>query len=343
MTLNTPVKFLIVFSFILTALSPVQAKSMKFKIATLSPDGSMWMEKMLAGAKQVARETENRVTFKFYPSGRMGSDKMVLKKIKIGQLHGGALVSGSLSPLFKANQLYTQPMKFGSIDEVDYVRKYMDDFIIKGIEDIGFVTFGLIGGGFAYIMSKYPIETVGDLKKVKVWIPDNNTISQESINAFDIHPIPLPIADVRISLQSGLIDTVATSPMGALVLQWHTQIKYITEVPLIYLHAVIVIEKKQFMKVSPTDQEILHRIMGQVSRDIQAQNRIDDRKNIEVLKKRGIQFIMPGESAMKEWKLTGRRASEKMMESGVLPEPIVRKMDMHLKTFHGNLQASDVQ
>ena len=337
MILNNYVKFLIVFSFILTALSPVHAKSMKFKIATLSPDGSMWMEKMLAGAKQVAKETENRVTFKFYPSGRMGNDKMVLKKIKIGQLHGGALVSGSLSPLFKANQLYSQPMKFNSMDEVDYVRKHMDDYIIKGIENIGFVTFGLIGGGFAYIMSKHPIETVGDLKKVKVWIPDNNTISQESIDAFDINPIPLPIADVRISLQSGLIDTVATSPLGALVLQWHTQIKYFTEVPLIYLHAVIVIDKKQFKKVSPSDQAILHRIMGKVSRDIQAQNRIDDLKNIDVLKKRGIKFITPSESAMKEWKRVGKLASDKMIESGVLPKPVVTEMDQHL------LQVSDVQ
>ena len=326
--------FILIVLALLFAGQPLIAKPVKLKIATLSPDGSMWMKKMLAGAKKVAQETENRVTFKFYPSGRMGNDKMVLKKIKIGQLHGGAVVGGSLSQFFKANQLYAQPMKFDSLDEVDYVRQHMDSFITQGLAQKGFVTFGLIGGGFSYIMSKHPIETVADLRAQKVWIPDNDTISQESIDAFDISPIPLPIADVRISLQSGLIDTVATSPIGALVLQWHTQVKYVTQVPLIYLYAVLAVDKKRFAKISEPDQEVVRRIMGQVSKEIQAQNRIDDQKNIKVLKSRGITFITPGAQAMAEWKAVGRTASQKMVESGVLPRDIAQQLESHLSDFH---------
>lgn len=320
-----------------------QAKPMKFKIATLSPDGSMWMEKMLKGAGQVAKETENRVTFKFYPSGRMGNDKMVLKKIKIGQLHGGAVVTGSLSQLFPANQLYAQPLKFKSLKEVDYVRKHMDDFIINGLAEKGFVTFGLIGGGFSYIMSKYPIESTHDLKKQKVWIPDNETISPDAIRVFGVNPIPLPISDVRISLQSGLIDTVATSPLGALVLQWHTQIKYVTQIPLIYLHAVLAIDKKKFMKVTEADQQIVKRIMTGVAGEIQAQNRIDDIKNIEVLKKRGITFIKPSPDAMKDWDQAGKKASVKMIETGVLPKAVADELDMHLNTFRNTGRTTNVQ
>lgn len=319
------------------------AGAVTLKIATLSPEGSMWMEKLHEGAQKVKQSTEGRVTFKFYPSGRMGTDKMVLKKIKIGQLHGGAVVSGSLSHFFPANQLYAQPMKFTSLDEVDYVRQHMDEFIIKGLEDKGFITFGLIGGGFSYIMSKHRIETVADLRQHKVWIPDNDTISQESIDAFNLSPIPLPIADVRISLQSGLVDTVATSPLGALVLQWHTQIKYITQVPLIYLHAVLAVDKKRFMKISPDDQAMVREIMGQVSNDIQSRNRADDIKNIEVLKNQGIEFIIPGPDAMKEWRETGALASQKMIESGTLPKDTAEKVDRLLETFNENRQTANAQ
>jgi TRAP-type C4-dicarboxylate transport system substrate-binding protein len=320
-----------------------QAKPIKFKIATLSPDGSMWMKKMAEGARKVAEATDNRVTFKFYPSGRMGNDKMVLKKIKIGQLHGGAVVTGSLSQIFPANQIYAQPMKFKTLEEIDYIRQHMDQFIINGLEEKGFVTFGLIGGGFSYIMSQNPIETVQDLQHQKVWIPDNDTISQDAIKAFGINPIPLPIADVRISLQSGLIDTVATSPMGALVLQWHTQIKYVTQMPLIYLHAVLAIDKNIFMKVAEADQAIVKKIMSQVSKDIQAQNRIDDEKNIAVLKKRGITFIMPSSEAVRQWEEIGKNASEKMIEAGVLPREIAQELDMHLKTFHQSGRTAHAQ
>ncbi|MCF6245841.1 MAG: TRAP transporter substrate-binding protein DctP [Desulfobacula sp.] len=343
MTLKISKQILFILILVLVTQQSVTAKSVKFKIATLSPDGSMWMEKMLKGAKQVTQKTDNRVTFKFYPSGRMGNDKMVLKKIKIGQLHGGAVVSGSLASFFTANQLYSQPMKFNTLKEVDYVRKYMDDYITKGLAEKGFVSFGLIGGGFSYIMSKKPVETVQDLRKQKVWIPDNDTISSESIEAFGINPIPLSIADVRISLQSGLIDTVATSPVGALVLQWHTQIKYVTQIPLIYLSAMLVLDKKQFSKVSPSDQQIIRREMSQISKEIQAQNRIDDIKNIAVLKNRGIIFITPNPAAMEEWKSLGKKASRKMVESGVLPKGIADELEMHLKNFHKTRQADNAE
>ncbi|MFZ2041424.1 MAG: TRAP transporter substrate-binding protein DctP, partial [Desulfobacterales bacterium] len=59
-----------------------------FKIATLSPEGSFWMEKMREGGHEVARQTQGRVQFKYYPGGVMGDDKAVIRKMRIGQLQG---------------------------------------------------------------------------------------------------------------------------------------------------------------------------------------------------------------------------------------------------------------
>jgi hypothetical protein len=44
-------------------------------------------------------------------------------------------------------------------------------------------------------------------------------------------------------LQTGLNDIVGISPIGALVLQWHTKIKYITELPLVYTLGFMAIQK----------------------------------------------------------------------------------------------------
>ena len=327
------VKQLILVSLCFTLFS-VPTYGLTLKIATLSPEGSMWMEKMRQGADQVAVETQDRVKFKFYPGGVMGNDKAVLRKIRIGQLQGGALVSGSLSSLFPANQIYAQPMKFMTLEEVDYIRKQMDQFIIDGLDKAGFVTFGLSGGGFAYIMSKKPIKTIQDLQKRKVWVPDNDKLSQEAIKTFGITPIPLPLADVRTSLQSGLIDTVAISPVGAIVLQWHTQIRYVTNIPLIYLHAVLALDKKKFLKISPQDQKIVTRIMTRAFQEIALQNREDDSKAIEAMKTRGIEFITPDKPHRNEWLATAGKASQKMVESGILPKDVVEKIDRLLMEFH---------
>jgi len=315
--------------------------AVRLKIATLSPEGSMWMVKMRKGAKQVAKETDNRVIFKFYPGGVMGNDKTVLRKIRIGQLHGGAVVGGSLSRFFPANQIYAQPLKFKNLEEVDYVRKYMDQYIIDGLDKAGFVTFGLMGGGFAYIMSQEPIKTVQDLINQKVWIPDNNKISRDAIKAFGLTPIPLPIADVRTSLQSGLINTVATSPVGAVILQWHTQIKYVTNIPLIYLHAVLAVDKKKFMKISRQDRKIVTQVMSAALKEIDRQNTKDNVKAIQALKNRGIIFITPSKKALADWHRIGRIASKTMVESGILPQDVVDQLDRYLADFHSSAKLTN--
>jgi len=332
------IKKLALILFVLLATENVHA--VRLKIATLSPEGSMWMEKMRNGADMVAQETENRVTFKFYPGGVMGNDKTVLKKISIGQLHGGAVVAGSLSQFFPANQIYTQPLKFKTLQEVDYVRQHMDQYIIDGLDNAGFVAFGIIGGGFAYIMSQNPIETVQDLRNQKVWIPDNDKISQDSIMSFGVTPIPLSISDVRTSLQSGLINTVATSPVGAVVLQWHTQIKYVTDIPLIYLHAVLAVDKQAFLKIAETDRKIVTRVMTTALKEIDSQNREDNISAITALKNRGIEFITPSAGALADWQKIADIASEKMVESGILPRDLADQLNMHLANFHSTVQTS---
>ena len=87
--------FIIIASFFIA----IPGYGLKLKIATLSPEGSVWMDKMQAGADEIHRKTNNRVAFKFFGGGIMGNDDAVLRKIRIGQLHGGAVTAGSLSHL----------------------------------------------------------------------------------------------------------------------------------------------------------------------------------------------------------------------------------------------------
>ena len=67
------------------------------KIATVAPDGTAWMREMRAGADAVKKRTEGRVEIKYYPGGVMGDEPSVLRKIKIGQLQGGAFTGGEFS------------------------------------------------------------------------------------------------------------------------------------------------------------------------------------------------------------------------------------------------------
>jgi len=303
------------------------------KVATLSPEGSYWMQEMRKGAEEVARKTDKRVRFKFYPGGIMGDDKTVMRKIRIGQLHGGAVVANSLTKPFPDNQVYNLPFMFRSYEEVDYVRERMDTIIIDGLEKGGFVTFGLAEGGFAFFMSNSPLRTVDDLRSQKVWIPEDDATALETVKAFGVTLIPLSIASVRTDLQTGLIDTVATSPIGAIALQWHTQIEYLMDMPVMYIYAVLAVDRKAFRKISPDDQKIVREVMRRVFRNIDRQNRKDNISALEILRKQDIQFVKASNESLEEWYTKASTVSDRLIDTGKLSRDIVDTLEKHLKEY----------
>ncbi|HPA14988.1 MAG TPA: TRAP transporter substrate-binding protein DctP [Desulfobacterales bacterium] len=322
-------------------LCSTRVSAVEIKIATLSPDGQVWMEKMREGAEEILEKTHQRIRFKFYPGGVMGDDGAVLRKIRIGQLQGGVFVAGSLAHIFPDSQVYGLPLKFNTFEEVDYVRKRMDPVLMDGLEKNGFVSFGLAEGGFAFIMSKAPIRTIDDLRRQKVWIPDNDRMSLVVLTAFDIAPIPLTLADVRAGLQTGLIDTVTTPPIGALALQWHTQIKYLTETPIVYIYGFLSVDKKTFSNISPEDQKILREVMGRVFREIDRRNRQDNVKALEALRNQGIQFVKPSPDALNEWHTKVSEIYKQLVEMDRVSRHIIDVLDKNLADYHSQHAEAD--
>ena len=318
-------------AFIALFLMAVPGYGLEFKIATLSPQGSAWMQKMQAGADEIHRKTNKRVRFKFFGGGIMGNDDAVLRKIRIGQLHGGAVTAGSLSHLYGDSIIYGLPMKFKSLQEIDRVRKKMDPMLMAGFEKSGFVTFGLAEGGFAYLMSNKPIRTTSDLRTHKVWIPGNDLITAEVLKRIGVNPIPLPIADVLTSLQTGLVDTVPAPPIAAIILQWHTRVKYLTEIPLSYTYALLAVDRKVFAKLMPADQQIVRDVMGQVFKDIDHQNRSDHVAAMKVMQKTGIQFVQPTAEAAAEWRAAGMEVTQKLLETGRISRQALEQLNSLLK------------
>lgn len=334
MRIRTIFKWIILLTVLAIA---VPAQAVVLKIATLSPDGSSWMRKMRQGAEEVARATDNRVRFRFYPGGVMGNDMAVLRKIRVRQLQGGAFSGGTLSGYYSDAQIYSLPMMFKSLGEVDYVRRQMDAIIVEGLAQNGFVTFGLADGGFAYVMSNQPIDRVDVLRDLKVWVPAHDKMIMEAMRGFDIDPISLPIADVRTGLQTGLIDTVAISPVGAIVLQWHTQVKYLTKLPMVYIYGVLAVDRKAFNRIAPADQQVVHQIMGQAWREMDAMNRQDNAKALAALQSQGIQFVEPSPEASIEWYRLADAINRKIIESGHVSPGAIKQLESHLNDYRSRL------
>jgi len=298
---------------LLTVNSPaVLAKTIK--IATISPEGTYWMKQMRAGAKEIKEKTQGRVKFKFYPGGVMGNDDNVLRKVRIGQLHGGAVTMGSLSQSTPDTTIYGLPFLFSSLDDAATIRKTSDPMLNKKIEGSGFVCLGIAQGGFTYLMSKQQINSLDDLKKQKSWVPEKSDVGLSVYSYVGVTPISLPLSDVLTGLQTGLINTIITSPIGALALQWHTHVEYVVDLPLNYLAAMMVVDKKVFAKLSEEDQAVVREVMGNVYKRIDEQNRVDNIAARKALINQGVKFVKLSDKEKEEWDKLGESVTNDMIQ-----------------------------
>jgi TRAP-type C4-dicarboxylate transport system substrate-binding protein len=276
----------------------------EIKIATVAPEGSRWMQEMRAGAVEVQSRTAGRVSLKFYPGGVMGSDAQVLRKIRVGQLQGGAFTAGGLAERYGALNLYGIPLLFRSLDEIDVVRAALDNELEAGLERAGFRTFGFIEGGFANLLSNEPIRTVEDMRRKKVWVPEGDPVSFMVMEALGLSPAVLPVTDVLTGLQTGLIDIAFASPVAALVLQWHTKVGYITELPVSYSMGIFAIEKSVFEGLSSEDQQVVRDVMGRHIEELDREARDDNRKASEVLASSGLETVAVDAADVEGWRRT---------------------------------------
>lgn len=305
------------------------------KIATVAPDGTAWMREMRAGADAVKQRTEGRVEIKYYPGGVMGDEPSVLRKIKIGQLQGGAFTGGELAAVDKDANIYSLPFQFKTLDEVDKVRAQLDPLLKKSFEQAGFEAVGISGGGFAYLMSVRDIHDRDDLKAAKVWVPQGDQIAESGFKAAGVTPIPLPLADVYTSLQTGLIDTAANTPAGAIAFQWHTKIKHMIDLPLTYVVGILVIDKKVVDGLSAEDHKALDDELGAAFARLEKINRDDNAQARGALEKQGVQIFAPNAEEAKSWEALGASARKDLTAQNLVSPEMAAALDKALAQARG--------
>ena len=312
--------------FVLALLLAGSVESATLKIATLSPEGSDWMKVLRLSAKEIEEKTSGNVKLKIYPGGVMGDDKAVMRKMRIGQLQGAVLTSGGLVNSYKDIGIYGLPMLFRSQAEVDLTRAQIDEVLMEGLEAKGFMGFGLAGVGFAYPMSQVAATSVSEVRKMKIWTPDNDLEALIAFEAFNISPIPLPYGDVLLGLQTGLINGIAAPPVGTLLLQWHTQVSYALDLPLLYVYGSFVISNKAFEKLSTEDRQTVSDVLNAAVNQVDQAAKQDDQKAKKALSGQGISWLTPESDEFAEWDRLASTARKALVEDGYVSEPLYERV-----------------
>lgn len=304
--------------FLAGTLSGVDGMTL-IRFATLAPEGTAWMETMHAIDREVREETGGEVGFRFYPNMAMGDELDVLRKIRLGQLQGAGFTGFGLGEILPEIRVLELPYLFQNDAEVDCVRSALDTLFQRRLEEKGFILLGWADVGWIYFFSQKPVVTPSDLKGVKPWAWQGDPLAKVFFEELKKVPIFLPVTDVQLALQTGMVEAVYASPLACLALQWFLRLNYVSDVPFTNSLGVVLITKAVYDKLSPDHQAMLRRIAQRHLRSLVIKSREQNREAYQRLLKEGLVVAHSTPQQRAEMEAVGVKVHHRL--SGVLYPP----------------------
>lgn len=340
MVLIPSIRKILVLVAVIFSLNLQAQEIYTLKFATLVPADTAWMKAVDAWAHQVTQKSNGQLVFKMYPGGVMGDEPDVLRKLRSQQLQGAFFTGYGVGRIFSPARVLEMPFFFKDTDESDYVRKQLMPEIEKGFRNNGYELIGWPEVGFIHFFSKQPVRSLAELKTRKLWLWQGDPLGEAFADVAGIAPIPLSIVDVytQLAAKYGSIDTVYNAPFGAMAMQWHTKLKYATNIPMTNALGALIIDSRFFNKLPADLQKLLQTSGQELGEQITRLGREDNQHSMEILKRDGMIFQWDWNDA--EWQelLTLRdKAAARLAESGYIPQDYFERSRNLLEQYRKNL------
>ena len=113
--------------------------------------------------------------------------------------------------------------------------------------------------------------------------------------------------------------------MGAIALQWHTQVQHAIELPLMYTYGLFAMTERAFKKLSADEQRIVEEEMGAAVAAADKSARRDHNSAKAALSGQGIQWSKPSAAQYREWLELANTASQKLVDEGFISKPVYQR------------------
>ena len=321
----------LVLAMILLSAVPAQAE-ITVKLATLAPEGTVWYRAVRNLAERWSEISHGEVRMKIYAGGVVGNETNIVRKMRIGQLHAGAITSIGLGEIDSAAMVTQSPMLIHTYDELDYIMEQMGPKFEEFLLEKDFVVLNWSDAGWIRFFTKGPMLFPEDARKFKMFAFEGDPAAIRAYRAVGLRPVVLSATDILPSLQSGLISGVPGSPLAALSQQWFALAPHMLDLPYAPLIAATVIRRDAWESI-PEKYRLpfllaARRLGDEARREIRRQ----DRKAIEVMQKYGLTVHPLPDGAQASWRYAAAKAWPIVREE-IVGEMIFSEAERHLQEY----------
>jgi TRAP-type C4-dicarboxylate transport system substrate-binding protein len=324
-----------------TAFLSLVLVSATIKLGGLAPEGSSYMNIANEMKKEIEDRTGGNVKIIWYGGGVMGDEPEMVRKIRVGQLHGGGFTGYGLGLIEESIRVLELPGLFKSYDEFFETWKHFESEFKDAFRKKGYELLAYFPVGFVYVFSKDPIRKLEDLKGVRLWVWAGDPVAAEVAKSLQGYAqlISISLSDVLTSLQTGMINAFYNMPYGAMALQWTKYVKYMLDFPITLASGGVVISEKALKNLKDEERKVVFETAEKYFKKA-SQIFIDENRNAIKQFSKEIQILQPSDRAEVENFVKTFKKSHEAFKGKLYSAELYDRIVSHIENLRKSKSAS---
>jgi TRAP-type C4-dicarboxylate transport system substrate-binding protein len=292
---------LAVAALLLGLAAGASAQTVRIRVGTVAPRGSVWAEELEVVREQWREISGGRVDLRIYPSGVLGDEIEMLRKVRAGTLQGVALSQIGLSRVDPGAAALSIPFLFRSDAELDHVRERLSPRLTRELEAKGFVLVHWGEAGWVHLFSKRPVRAPDDLRAMKLFTSAGDPESERLWKDLGFNVVPISLTDMGVALQTGMIDAFDVPPLFALLDRTYAQARFMLDLPIAPIVGGTLIERATWEKVPAELRPRLIEAAMTVGDRLREKVRRLEKEAIAEMEQRGLEIVHLDAASRRLW------------------------------------------
>ena len=272
---------------------PAEADVTDIQIGAVSAPGSLISATAEEFARRVNERLPGKVNVTFFGSSQLGNDEVMLQKLKLGTMEF-SVPSTIMSSMVDEFGLFEMPYL---IKDRDHMRRLKEEIfwptLAPAAEAKGYKVLALWENGFRHITNNTrPINVPADLKGVKLRTPRGQW-RVKLFQTFGANPTPMPLSEVFVALQTGVIDGQENPLAQVTSLKFEEVQTYLSLTRHVYSPAYLLTGLDRWNRLPADVRQVLEETGKEMEEYVYAEAERLDQRLLEVLRGSGIEINEP--------------------------------------------------
>jgi TRAP-type transport system periplasmic protein len=305
---------------LLVLATPARA-DVTLKLATLAPEGTTWYRALREMCDEWKEISEGDVTCKIYAGGVVGNETIMVRKMRIGQLHGGQITSLGLGDYDPAPAVLQTPLLIRNNAELDHIMGAMTPMFEERMAEHDIVVLNWGDAGWIHLFTKTPMTDPADAKNFTIYAIEGDPDAVKLYEIAGFKPVVMASTDVLPALQSGLVDAFPSTRLGALSMQWFALSNNMIDVPWAPLMGATIITNDAWAAIPEGYHDSFKAVATRIGEEVKGEIRRQDEKSVSVMEKYGLTVHPVDEQTRQAWEAVGIE-THSVMRGKIVPEDV---------------------